>query len=171
MGFQVDNFDDTGDFQNVSEDGHAAVISGIFDCGLQRPYSDDQPPRQACAIVFTVAEENDHGEKLTIQMPANVTLRSDKAKLRKVLLAAIPDFIKRTPEERKKFNAGELVGKNVFINVIHKEKDDGSIRAKVESVSKLPSAMTPVEGWVEHTEPFGLASHMIENQLGDVPTF
>lgn len=50
-----------------------------------------------------------------------------------------------TDQEARDFDFSKLVGAFALVNVIHKQRQDGTTRAELQSVSKLPKAMTPAK--------------------------
>ena len=160
---KIDNFDGGGgDFKDVEAGTHPARIVAVWDCGIQKPYSEDQAPKQALCIVYEVDEATEGGERLTITEPYNVTL-GEKAKLRGPVLAALPDFPKRTAAQRAEFVTDDLLGAGVMITVSQKP----SGKMKVSAVAPLPKGLTAHEDWGIPEAPFGLANWMIENQMSD----
>ena len=48
-----------------------------------------------------------------------------------------------TDQEARDFDFSKLLGAFALANIIHKQRQDGTIRAELQSVSKLPKGMTP----------------------------
>lgn len=141
-----------GDFKLVPAGMHPAICDMMVDLGLQEnksPLYGDSIKHQVY-IRWQIPSERLEYEKDGQMIEGPMTIGSyytlslhEKANLRKHLQGwRGKEF---SDEEAEKFDISAVLGKPCTLNVIHKKKNDGSIRAYVDSVGPPMKGVPPAE--------------------------
>lgn len=132
-----------GDYKPLPEGSHVAVCDMLVDLGKQSgPYG----TKEQIVLRFEVPAERIEYEKDGQMFSGPMTIvvfytnsLSQKANLRQDLEGWRGRAFSK--EELEGFELRNVVGKACILSVTHKVKENGDIRAKVNSISQLPKGM------------------------------
>lgn len=91
-------------------------------------------PKRMVTLRWQSVEENDKGQRMTVQQRYNATL-NEKANLRKDLEAWRGKAF--TVDEVRRFDIETLIGVNAMVNVVHRQDAAGKTWANVASLAPL----------------------------------
>lgn len=132
-------------------DIHNAVCAFVEDLGIQPGYQGGAP-KHKCIIVWELEAKMSDGrpfmlsKRYTVSLFEKATLRHDLESWRGVAFTA---------DELKGFDLSKLKGVPCRLNVVHKPKADGAMKAEVQSVIKAAPGYKPAV--VNQTPPDWIA--------------
>lgn len=141
------NDNNSGDFAPCPSGAYAACLVRLIDKGSRQETYQGGPPtwKRKLMLGFEICDDETRMEsgkpymcyrEFTFSMHEKSALRSFIAGWRG---QAFSDA------DAREFDFSKLLGAYALVNVIHKTRQDGSIRAELQSISKLPKGMTPAE--------------------------
>jgi len=99
--------------------------------------------RDVCVLSWQLSERNSSGIRFVIDEMYTATL-ANGSNLKEVVESWIGRSF--TPEEQSNgFDIESLIGKNCYINLIHKPNAEGKIYPKVSSITPIPDSIDPIE--------------------------
>jgi hypothetical protein len=131
------------DFEKIPTGMHQAVCAFVEDIGTHEgSYMGHTISNHQVIVCWELKELMKEGENAgrPFMISKFYTLSLyEKANLRKDLESwRGKEF---TDDELKGFDIENLIGANCFLNIIEKEKKDGSVRAQIASINPIPSGM------------------------------
>ena len=158
---------DGGGREPVPEGTHRAVCVGLYDLGTRHNefYNKDQ---HQCVITWELADERievvrESGdvEKLPMHISKFYTLSLYKSHLRTDLESWRGKAL--TSAELERFEMRNILSKCCLLNVIHKTKQNGDVRAHVAAVMAMPKGM-------EKPEPEGEVNYFSFDDQPEIPS-
>ena len=149
----------------LAEDTYPAVCNMLIDLGDQYSEKFDKTSRQILICWEIPSEKLDNGEPRRLSKTYTASLNS-KGNLRRDLIAwRGRDF---TVEELKAFDLKNIVGAPCMLQVIHRVGQDGTKRAVIGGIMKLPKGM-PVPALTNGYTIFDLDADDAVDKLDDLP--
>jgi len=149
----------------LAEDTYPAVCNMLIDLGDQYSEKFDKTSRQILICWEIPSEKLDNGEPRRLSKTYTASLNS-KGNLRRDLIAwRGRDF---TVEELKAFDLKNIVGAPCMLQVIHRVGQDGTKRAVIGGIMKLPKGM-PVPALTNGYTIYDLDADDAVDKLDDLP--
>lgn len=149
----------------LPEDTYPAVCNMLVDLGEQYSEKFDKTSRQILIMWEIPSEKLDNGESRRLSKTYTASLNS-KGNLRRDLIAwRGRDF---TVDELKAFDLKNIVGAPCMLQVIHRVGQDGTKRAVIGGIMKLPKGM-PVPGLTNGWTVYDLDADDAEEKIDDLP--
>ena len=149
----------------LAEDTYPAVCNMLIDLGEQYSEKFDKTSRQILICWEIPSEKLDNGEPRRLSKTYTASLNS-KGNLRRDLIAwRGRDF---TVEELKAFDLKNIVGAPCMLQVIHRVGQDGTKRAVIGGIMKLPKGM-PVPALTNGYTIYDLDADDAVDKLDDLP--
>lgn len=127
-------------YQLAPEGNHRAVCIGVYDLGTHD--GGQYGPKRKIRIVWElVDEEMGDGRPFIVGRDFTMSL-GDRSRLKPILESWRGRAF--TPEELKRFDVANLLGKSCLVNVVHQKPAD-RVYANVNTVSQLPKGMSKAE--------------------------
>jgi hypothetical protein len=144
-----------GNFIIPPAGNHPAVCYNVHDLGFQKSnYQGKELISPKIIIVWEIDElipEGQYeGKRFTITKEYTNTL-SEKSNLRRDLTSWRNKPF--TEEELEKFDLEKLIGINCLLNIVHKPKKDGSLKADIASIAPLAKGMSKLTPENPRTTP------------------
>lgn len=108
---------------------------------IPNTYDPDKPPAEQIVLFFELDAEDSEGRRHVLSKTLTYSLH-EKSTLSKWFS---PILGSEWPKPNEEFDAETLLGLTVMASVVHYIKQDGTIGAKINSVSKLARGMEPME--------------------------
>jgi hypothetical protein len=126
-----------GNYTPAPAGSHVAMCYGVVDCGTQAfTWQGETKINPQIALFFELSNElMENGKPYTISIIMTMSSHK-KAKLRSFLEAW--RGLAFTDAEFGKFNISQLIGIQAMLNIVHTTKDDGSVKAKINGVMRVP---------------------------------
>lgn len=149
----------------LPEDTYPAVCNMLVDLGDQYSEKFDKTSRQILICWEIPSETLDNGEPRRLSRTYTASLNS-KGNLRRDLIAwRGRDF---TIEELKAFDLKHIVGAPCMLQVIHRVGQDGTKRAVIGGIMKLPKGM-PVPALSNGFTIYDLDADDAEEKISELP--
>lgn len=132
------NMQETSSFSPAPVGAFGARLLQAIDLGTQEsPY---YAPKRKILVSFELPGKlMDSGEPYAVSKWYSASL-SKKSNLRQDLISWLGRDL--TPEEIKNFNWSAVQDLPCLVSIVHKTRDDGTIRADIQSISPVPEGMT-----------------------------
>ena len=132
----------TSNIPLLAEDSYPAICTMLVDLGDQYSEKFDKTTRKVVISWELPGEKLENGDTRRMSNTYTASI-NDKSKLRKDLISwRGRDF---TPDELKKFDLKNIVGAPCLLQIIHKVGQDGTKRAVIGGIMKLPKGMAVPE--------------------------